>query len=158
MAIKCIAIGSRLMADDRIAIAVLEAIAAELQARDIEVIISETDVYYAFSQIEDGDFLFIIDATCYNIEPGTIIYTPIDEAISRGLRSNSLHQESLIDLLRISKIAVRGFIIGIEASEICFNYGLSEILKIKFPLICSKVIGIISYAAQYQREFPYLIY
>jgi len=145
MAIKCIAIGSRLMADDQIGVAVLEEITSELKSKEIEAIISETDTFYALSRIENGDFLFVLDATYLGIKPGTVTCMPIAEAISERQRSNSLHQESLIDLLRISKIAVEGFFIGIEVDQLAFCFELSESLKTKLPVICSEVMGIIDF-------------
>lgn len=145
MAIKCIAIGSRLMADDQIGIVVLEEITSELKLKEIEAIISETDTFHALSRIEDGDFLFIIDATYLDIYPGTITYMPIAAAISERQRSNSLHQQSLIDLLWLSKISVEGFVIGIEVNQLDYCFELSESLKTKLPVICSEVMGIIDF-------------
>lgn len=139
MAVKCIAVGNRLMSDDKIGILVLEEIATELMKKDIEVIISETDTYHAFSQIEEEDFLVILDATYVGKAPGTVTYTPIDEAIIRTHQSCSLHQESLIDLLRITKKPVKGFIIGIEVGEVAFNLNLSDILRVNFANICTEI-------------------
>jgi hydrogenase maturation protease len=59
MLIKCIAIGNRIMGDDSIGIRVTQEILPSLKKDKIEVIFGETDVDYALSKIEDGDFLFI---------------------------------------------------------------------------------------------------
>jgi len=96
MKIKCIAIGNRIMGDDSIGIKVLEEISQELDKKNIEVIFGETDIDYGLSKIDEGDMLFIIDSTYFNIDPGTVTFTPIEKAKNQ-LQLYSQHQHSLIN-------------------------------------------------------------
>lgn len=139
MAVKCIAIGNRIMGDDSIGIKVAEELLPQLKGENISVIFGETDIDYALSKIEDGDYLFIIDSTYLNINPGTVTFTPIEEAIRQQRDIYSQHQPSIINLLEIYKKSVEGFIIGIEVEEIHFSLELSNTLKTRFHDICREV-------------------
>lgn len=144
MGIKCIAIGNRIMGDDAIGIAVLEELSQELQRRGIEIIFVETDTDYGLSKIDDGDTLFIMDSTYFNIAPGTVTFTPIEKAIERSRQIFSQHQPSLINLLKTYKKSVSGYIVGVEVEEIHFRLELSETLEEKFLSICKEVLEFIS--------------
>lgn len=139
MRIKCIAIGNRIMGDDGIGIKVLEELSQELEKCKIEVIIGETDFDYGLSKIAEGDILFIIDSTYFNIDPGTVTFTPIEKAINSQWQIYSQHQPSLINLLNTYKKSVKGYIIGIEVEKIHFCLDLSETLKEKFLDICEEI-------------------
>lgn len=139
MGVKCIGIGNRIMGDDGIGIRVVEELAPWLQDIDIGVILGETDIDYALSKIEDGDFLFIVDATYFNVKPGTVTFTPINKFINLHHQAYSQHQPSLVHLLKTYGKTVEGFIIGIEVDEIDFGLELSSILETRFPHICEKV-------------------
>lgn len=138
MKIKCVAIGNRIMGDDGIGIKVLEEISQELEKEKIDVIFGETDIDYGLSKIDDGDMLFVIDSTYFNIAPGTVTFTPIEEAIKRQGQIYSQHQPSLIYLLKIYKKSVKGYIVGIEVEKINFSIDLSETLKKEFLNICEE--------------------
>jgi len=126
MKIKCIAIGNRIMGDDSIGIKVLEALSSEFKKEKIEVIFGETDIDYALSKIDNGDILFIFDSTYFNIDPGTVTFTPIEKAIKGQRQIYSQHQLSLINLLKTYNKSVRGYIVGIEVEKIHFSLDLSE--------------------------------
>ena len=139
MNIKSIAIGNRLMGDDQIGILVLEALESQLRTKNIDVIISETDVYYALNNIENGDYLFIIDSTYYNTIPGKVTIMSIKDAFNQQQQFYSQHQANLIKLLKIYKKAVMGFIIGIEVNDINYKIGLSDILNKKLSNITREI-------------------
>lgn len=140
MKIKCIAIGNRIMGDDSIGVKVLEKLSSELEKERIEVIFGETDFDYALSKIDDRDLLFIIDSTYFDIDPGTVTFTPIEKAMTKHQKQiYSQHQPSLINLLKTYKKSVEGYIIGIEVEEIHFSLDLSDILKEKFLSICEEI-------------------
>lgn len=139
MKIKCIAIGNRIMGDDGIGIKVLEELSRKLKKEKIEVIFGETDIDYSLSIIDQGDTLFIIDSTCFGIYPGTVTFTPIENAINTQQQIYSQHQSSLINLLKLYKKSVKGYIVGIEVDKIHFSLDLSEALKKKFSSICEEI-------------------
>lgn len=139
MAIKCIAIGNRIMGDDSIGIKVAEMISPLLVQAHIELIIGETDNDYSLSKIENGDLLFIIDSTFFDINPGTVTHIPIDEVIGQHHEFFSQHQPSLFYLLKTYGKEVEGYMIGIEVAKIDFSLELSETLKTRFLSICEEV-------------------
>lgn len=145
MAIKCIAIGNRIMGDDSIGIVVLEALSYQFMMAHIEMVFGETDIDYSLSKIDNGDFLFVLDATYLDIEPGTVTVTPLSNAMKQHKQIYSQHQPNLIDRLNINGKFVQGFLIGIEIQEINFSLELSDILKNKLSYICEEVSRIIDH-------------
>ncbi|MHC1722234.1 MAG: hydrogenase maturation protease [Aminipila sp.] len=139
MVVKCIAIGSRIMGDDSIGIKVAEILSPQLREEKIETIIGEADADYALRQIDDEDFLFILDSTYFQIAPGTVTYTSIDEALILQNQIYSQHQPNLIQLIKLSNKSIKGFIIGIEVEDISFGLGLTDCLKEKLPSICKEI-------------------
>ena len=125
------------MADDAIGIVVLEELSAKLEELDIDIIISETDAFFALSQIDDGDFMLIMDATCLGHPPGFITVTPLHEL--ENVTSYTQHEQSVLTLLPIYKNNVTGYMIGIEVHEIVYQFGVSEPLKKLLPKIVEQV-------------------
>lgn len=143
MSVKCIAIGNRIMGDDAIGIRILEALSPRLKQENIAVILAETDADYALSQIEDGDFLLILDAACLGISPGAVTFMPLQEATHLKQKHISAHQQSLLHLLSIYQKQVAGFVIGIEAAHIGYGDRLSEKLQNAFLSIEKTVMDFI---------------
>ena len=143
MNVKCIAIGNRIMGDDSIGIKVLEELSLQFKEENIECIFGETDINYALSKIDNGDFLLILDSTYFGKIPGTVTFTPIEESIIQYQHIYSQHQPSLINLLKTYKKSVKGFVIGIEVQEIYFGLELSDMLMKKFLYICEEVSNFI---------------
>lgn len=142
MAVKCIAIGNRIMGDDAIGIMVAEGLSMKLKKEDIELIFGETDNEYALSKIKDGDLLFIIDSTYSNYLPGTVTFTSIND-LSLVNNLTSQHQPSLIHLIKLYRKNINGFVIGIEVEKIEFSTELSETLKLKLHHIYEEVYELI---------------
>ncbi|MCY6356240.1 hydrogenase maturation protease [Clostridium sp. ZS2-4] len=143
MSKKLIAIGNRIMSDDGIGVLIAEKLKAELENTGIQVIIGETDVDYCLSLIEDGDLLFILDATLYGIKPGAVSIVELDKTGDFFEKGYSQHQLSLIKLLNSYALKkVSGFVIGIEVSNIEFGIELSEILKENFEKIKNQVYNL----------------
>jgi len=146
MGVKCIAIGNRIMGDDAIGIKVAQELQPQLQQNGIEVIFGETDLDYALRSIADGDYLFILDATHFNVETATVTHIPLQDTMKQLQQLYpvfSQHQPSLIEFLTTYNIKVEGYIIGIEVEEINFSLELSNELKTRFSDICGKVYNFI---------------
>lgn len=139
MKIKVIAIGNALMEDDGIAVIAVEKIRKELINNNIEVIIGETDFEYCISLVEEGDILFIIDASYYGKEPGKLTVLNLEKCACRK-KIYTQHSCSVIDLIKQYYKYVRGYIIGIEVSNISFKLGLSKELESKIDIISEKVL------------------
>lgn len=138
MSVKCISIGNRIMGDDAIGIKVVEEISTRLKKEEIVLIFGETDSEYALSNIKDGDLLFIVDSTYFQLAPGTVTFTSINDLLLKN-NLTSQHQQSLIHLIKLYGININGFVIGIEVEKIDFSTVLSETLKRKFYNICDEV-------------------
>ncbi len=134
--VKVLGIGNRLMMDDGIAIAVLENIRDKLIAMGMEVIIGETDLEFCFHQLVIEDFVIILDATYSEREAGSIFSCKLEKAIRVYGDTNSQHDMSIFDLMRLYTKFTRGYFIGIEVEEISFGFELSETLSKLFHDIC----------------------
>lgn len=139
MRIKVIAVGNTLMEDDGIAIVVLEKLKEKFIERNIEVIIGETDFQYCISSIQDGDFIFFIDAVYYGKKPGEITVIPL-EKYQYKKKYYTQHSYSVVDLIKLYFKDVKGYIIGIEIGEISFSYGLSSTLENNIDIISENVL------------------
>lgn len=141
--IKAVGIGNRLMMDDGIAIAVLENIRNKLEPMGIEVIIGETDFQFCFHQLKEDDFVIILDAEYSGAEAGSIHLCELQEAVASYGKTDSQHDMSIFDLMRLYSRPLKGYLIGIEAAEAGFGCELSEALKGRFNVICIEVERII---------------
>ncbi|MEN3004969.1 hydrogenase maturation protease [Dehalobacterium formicoaceticum] len=145
--IKVIGIGNRLMMDDGIAIAVLENIRNKLasigESVGIEVIIAETDFQFCFHQLRADDFVIVVDASYLGGGAGNVHSCELQKAITAYGQTNSQHDMSVFDLMRLYSKPVKGCFIGIEIAEAGFGCELSDALKDKFNDICLDVERII---------------
>lgn len=132
MNIKCIGIGNRIMCDDGIAIKILESIKSDLEKNNIKVVIGETYSEYTFNEIENNEFIIIIDSTYLGIVPGEITVMTINEIKKLKKHNVFSHDQNLIDILNINNINVNGYFLGIEISDICYDINLSYELESKF--------------------------
>lgn len=142
MSIKVIGIGNRIMKDDGIGVRVTEDISQWLEEREMNVMIGETDSESCFYQIEEEDFLIIIDGTLFGIEPGTITVEALS-LVKPTIKGYSQHNMSFIDLLYRYKKTNKGYLIGIEVGEIGFGIDLSEALQQKYSLLLKEARKII---------------
>jgi hydrogenase maturation protease len=138
---KLIAIGNRLMGDDGVAIHIAEKLKQWLNDKGVEVIIGETDFQYCLNKIEDGDYVIILDATWFRIEPGTVTLNPLKDIykLNCNQSSYSQHGYSLIRALKSYYTSVDGMVIGIEGSSFDFALTLSSCIEKQFENICRKV-------------------
>ena len=141
--IKAIGIGNSLMTDDGVAIAVLENLKNNLEAMGIEVIIGETDFQFCFHQLKEDDFIIILDATYSGEVAGSVYSCKLEEAITAYGETNSQHDMSVFDLMRLYSKPLKGYFISIEIAEAGFGCELSKTLKKKFNGICIDVERII---------------
>lgn len=151
--IKAIGIGNILMGDDGIGIKVVDALDEKLRNIGVECIKAETDVDYALDNIENGDFLFIIDSTSEKIAKyGEIMEISLQQAINNK-SSFSIHSMSLISSIRSSNLKVNGVILAIKAASIEFDLELSMELNNKFCAICNEVYKLVEKnVLEYERQ------
>lgn len=137
---KVIAMGNTLMKDDAIGIEVAKEIEAKLLEQGIEVIYGETDVQYSISNIQEDDYIFILDAACYGKSPGEITSLPLNTFVSNK-KGYCGHNYSVLDLLKLYYPNVKGKIYAIEIKEVEFGLGLSSVLQDKLKVISEDILG-----------------
>lgn len=143
MNIKLIAVGNRLMMDDGIGIRVAEELKEELEDKGIKTIIGETDFEYCFSEIDNDDFVIILDSTFMRKTPGYISQIPLEKLKEYKQSFYSQHQMSLINMINLYKKGIKGWFIGIEIEKVDFGVNLSNTLESLFSEICNDVKKII---------------
>lgn len=136
---KVIAIGNRLMKDDAIALSVGEKIEEQLRENKVEFVFGETDFKYCISNIQEDDFIVILDASFYGIKPGEVTVKPLDNSV-KNTKNYTGHSFSIVDLIRLNYPKIKGYIITIEIAEIEMSLGISETLNEKLDIISEKVL------------------
>lgn len=143
---KVIGIGNILLSDDGIGIRVVEELRKEEAFEDnIEFIIGETDFYYCLDNINQGDFLIIIDSTILGKEPGAVTVIPFQDCDKFMVGVITEHGDSLIKVLRRENRTVKGICIGIEADTITYSTELSNTLKDSLQPILQEVKKVIAH-------------
>lgn len=140
---KLIAVGSRIMKDDGIGLVIAKMLEKRFLHSDVEIIYGETDSESCFYTLNRGDFVLILDAMCSNGSPGTIQVFSLKELMKQESSLFMQHDMSFLDLLRIYRLSIEGYLIGIEAAEIVPGIELSLTLQRQLPDICGKVETII---------------
>jgi len=149
---KVIAIGNRIMMDDAIGIKVVEGIEDDLKQLGFSIVIGETDIDYTLNEINEGDFIIIVDSSLMGEDPGIINVSSLKDIKEYNEKTYSLHQMSLVKVLSGSELLkIDGLLITIEASEINFGMELSRILKNKFEAIKDKVLKEITAYSQVKK-------
>ncbi len=143
--IKIIGIGNLLMGDDGVGVKAIQKIEDKINKLNLNIkcIQAETDVNYALDNIENGDFLFIIDSTLLGKKAGEITQISLEEASKYKNNSLSIHNMSLLSLIKNLDIEVKGIILGIEVIEVSFSLDISQEIKESFEQICEEVYEII---------------
>ena len=139
MNLKLVAIGNRLLGDDGIAIKVIQYICERLRKLNITVSIGDTDFDKCFKDIENDDYIFLVDSIFSGIKPGTVMVTPLNTHNLSHYIMYSTHGLSLIEYFKTSNTNFKGTYIGIEIGDIDFSSELSEELKSSFDQICNEV-------------------
>lgn len=141
--IKIVAIGNRYMKDDGIALIVAEHLKKDLSNPSIKIMIEETDSFNSFCQLDEGDFVIIIDAIHTGACAGSVRVFSIKEAVAQSAGLVLQHDMSMFDFIRIYHSEIDGYLIGIEVFEVGFGDGISDALNTELPRICSKIETII---------------
>ncbi|MBE7721521.1 hydrogenase maturation protease [Lacrimispora indolis] len=141
--VKLVAIGNRFMKDDAIAIEAAEMLEDRLIHQDIHVIIGETDFQNCFYLLNEDDFIFILDALSPRAEPGRVHLFRLEDVMSEPSLLSMQHDLSMLELMKLYGVPFKGYLIGIEISEIGLGHELSPVLRDKLPQICQEIEGAI---------------
>ena len=140
---KIIAIGNIVMCDDGIGVKIAELLHYDFKLLGFETIVGETNIEYCMDKIKNDDFLVVLDSSYYDIEPGTVTVTPLEQ-IDPDTLHFSQNTLTLLELIKLYNKKISGFLISVEASEIYFNPDLSEDLKVRFRDICNQCLNYVS--------------
>lgn len=142
--IAVLGIGNRLLMDDGIGVYIVEKLKEQNICRSIRFIVGETDIDYCLDEINEAEFLIIVDAAKLGNLPGDVTVVALDEVINTGNTGLSMHNLHLFDMLVHTGKECKGLMIGIEPFEIDYNWGLSTELNVKLPEILGTVRNIIN--------------
>ncbi|WZL72424.1 hydrogenase maturation protease [Clostridiaceae bacterium 35-E11] len=138
---KIVAIGNSIMGDDGIALKIVEKIEEELKGMEIEIIIGETDFEYCLRNIEDNDFVLILDSAHFGKKIGTITLFSLEDFNFPIMHTSSQHELSLLHMIKKYRKNVRGFVIGIEVNQVDFAFTLSDEMFVCLGQISKEVLN-----------------
>jgi len=129
--------GSRMMRDERVGIAVLEALEARDLPEGVRLRETGTDGYGLVNDLEDTDVAVIVDCADMGKAPGTVVAFGPDEVESTIQdRRVSLHSVNLLGVIRLAQqlgYATRIRIIGIQPEVVDFGEELSDAVAAAVP-------------------------
>lgn len=131
------------MKDDGIGLLVAEELEKRFLRSELEIIYGETDSEACFYSLNPHDFILILDAMSFGDQPGSVKIFSIEEIMEQVSNPTMQHDMSILDMIRLYRFPVRGYLIGIQAAIITPGCELSTVLKRQFPHICRKTEDII---------------
>ena len=140
--VKVFGIGNILLKDDGRGVRLARNIKRRVDKdniNEIEVFIGETDYLYCLENINDDEFIIILDSTYFGINPGKITFKKLEECDKLISKEITAHETSLLSLVRLEKTNVNGYFIGIEIDSIEYSLELSNILQKRFNSIYDEV-------------------
>lgn len=141
--ILVLGIGNRLMMDDGIGIYLIEELSTKMYVANIQYAIGESDIDYCLEQMEGAAFVIILDAVYGGKEPGELSIYPLGDLLEQHTLHISPHDIHLFQALYLQRETMKGFLIGVEPSEIKFHLGLSESIQQKWQQIIDTVFNTI---------------
>ncbi len=131
------------MKDDGIGLLIAEELEKRFLRSELEIIYGETDSETCFYSLSANDAILILDAMSSGDRPGSVKIYSLDEIMEQITNPTMQHDMSFLDMIRVYRFPVRGYLIGIEAAIIAPGFELSTVLKRQFPHICRKIEDII---------------
>lgn len=134
--IKVFGIGNPLLRDDAIGIEVAKKIK---EGERVKTYITEIFVEEALEEIEEEDYVIVIDAVYFGAEVGELHRLTFEECVDFVKPKAFCHDRNLLTALLLGNQTVKGELIGIEVADINYGEGLSYQLAVKLPDIIEKV-------------------
>lgn len=144
-------IGNLLMMDDGIGIYLVDELSKLNPHSRIEYIAGESDIDYCIEQIERATFIIILDAVSSGKNPGERSLYPLTHLYDNQTLDISPHNLHLFQVLHQRTDQTKGFLIGIEPSEIRFQIGLSNPIKQIWDEVITDVGRIIQQLIAYKN-------
>ncbi len=131
------------MKDDGIGLVVAQELEKRFHDTELEIIYGETDSEGCFYSLNPDDFVLVLDAMTSGERPGTVKIFSLNELMDQRSDLSMQHDMSFLDLIKLYRCSVRGYLIGIEASQIVPGLELSPALYRKLTEICRETEDII---------------
>lgn len=155
--IKIFGVGNILFSDDGIGVKVTEYIKRKLEfdecnelvdknkkivsVKDMEFIIGETNLKYCLNNVDNDDFVIVIDGTSFDFKPGHVSKLSFEECDNFICDGKYDYSDNLIKILRKEHSNVKGYLIGIEIEKLDNSLELSPKLSKDFNNICDRVLN-----------------
>ena len=107
------------------------------------VFIGEIFTEYCMEQIDDDDYIVIIDAISLGKQVGEVSVLPFEQCRKFYHAQPFCHDASLLYLLLYSHIPYRGCLLGVEVSELSYKDRLSDALMAEYGVSKQKILDII---------------
>lgn len=137
--ILVLGIGNQLMMDDGVGVYVVNELKIRNTDPEIRYVIGETDVEYCLGEIEKSDYIIIVDAACFGLEPCTVSTFSLDDYFEEMYFALSFHDFNLLHAMKQNDYRRQGMLVAIEASSIMYSIKLSKIMEDQFSSIVSEV-------------------
>ena len=134
--IKVFGIGNPLLRDDGIGIEVAKQLPSSSR---VKVYIGEIFVDDCLENIQEEDYIVIIDAVSLKQEVGNIHFLPFQDCLNFIGSKSFCHDRNLLGTLLLNYPKIRGELIGIEIAELDYGEGISETLSRCFPNIIQEI-------------------
>lgn len=131
------------MKDDGIGLIVAQELEKRFRYSELEITYGETDSEGCFYSLHPDDFVLILDAMKSGARPGTVKIFSLNDLMDQGSNLSMQHDMSFLDLMKLYRYPVRGYLIGIEAAQIVPGLELSPVLYRQLPDICRETEDII---------------
>lgn len=131
------------MKDDGIGLIVAQKLESRFHYSELEITYGETDSEGCFYSLNPDDFILILDAMTSGARPGTVKVFSLNELMDQVSDLSMQHDMSFLDLMKLYRCSVRGYLIGIEAALIVPGIELSPSLQKQLPDICRETEDII---------------
>jgi len=148
--------GSRVMRDERVGIAVLEALALRPLPPNLTLRETGTDGYGLVNDLEDADLAIIVDCADMGMAPGTVrVFGPDEVESTVHDRRLSMHSVNLLGVVQLAqtlghKATIR--IVGIQPQVVDMGEELSEVVAAAVPQAVALVEREIAAAVNHQTE------
>ena len=148
--------GSRMMRDERVGIAVLEALERRGVPEGVSLRETGTDGYGLVNDLEDTDAAIIVDCADMGREPGTVLaFSPEEVESTIRDRRISLHSVNLLGVVQLAQrlgYAARIRIIGIQPKVVEMGEALSDEAAAAVPRAVEQVEREIAAAREAKTE------
>jgi len=114
MRIKLITFENKLNKDNNITLTIVKKLSKKIKKLNIASVSGECTSEFLRQNIQNKDYIFIIDTMTSGVMPGTVMTTPLNTHNLKHDIMYTSHGAELMQYLKTSKVNIEGTIISIE--------------------------------------------